>query len=99
MAVSLELLSTRVRPVGPDIGLRVDFEHTGGTLRHSSGASRGGHGTPSPRPVRRHRRTIRVPGCYWQIRAVLRDIGTFIDGNEPVVRDQLRELSRNQPGN
>jgi hypothetical protein len=28
-----------------------------------------------------------------QIKAVLRDIGTFIDGSEPVIGDQLRELS------
>ena len=85
-------------PAGPDVGFRVDFEHTGGTLRYSSGVSRGGHSVAEgPSCV------INAPhgviGCYGQIKAVLRDIGSFIDSREPVIRDQLRELSGDQADN
>jgi hypothetical protein len=82
-------------PGGPDVGLRVDFEHTGGTLRYSSGVSRGGH-TVAEGPAG----VIDVPhgvtGSYGQIKTVLRDIGNFIDSGEPVIRDQLRGTSGDQ---
>jgi len=85
-------------PAGPDVGLRVDFEHTGEMLRYSSGVSRGGH-TVAEGPSGVIDAADGVIGCYGQIKAVLRDIGTFIDSSEPVIRDQLRELSKDRAGN
>jgi hypothetical protein len=85
-------------PAGPDVGLWVDFEHTGGTLRYSSGVSRGAH-TVAEGPSGVIDAPHGVIGCYGQIKAVLRDIGNFIDSSDPVVRDQLREASRDQAGN
>jgi hypothetical protein len=82
---------------GPDVGLRVDFEHAGRTLRYSSGVSRGGH-TVSEGPSGVIDAPHGVIACYGQIKAVLRDLGNFIDNSEPVVRDQLRELSKGQAG-
>lgn len=77
-------------PAGPDVKLSVDVEHADETLRYSSGISRGGHAIaegPSGLMEAKHG----VVGCYAQIKAVLRDIGNFIDSSEPVIRDQLRE--------
>lgn len=83
---------------GPELGFRVDFEHAGGTLRYSSGVSRGGH-TIAGGPAGFIDAPHGVIGCYGQIKAVLRDIGNFIDSSEPVIRDQLRKLSNDQAGN
>lgn len=69
-------------PAGPDVGLRVEFEHSGRTFRYSSGVSRGGH-TIAEGPSGVIDAPHGVIGCYGEIKAVLRGIGNFIDCSEP----------------
>jgi len=69
-----------------------DVEHAGGTLQHGSGVGRGGHAVAED-PSGAIDAPRGVIGSYGMVKAAVRDIGAFIDGSEPVIRGQLRELS------
>jgi hypothetical protein len=84
------------QPGLPEVGVQVDFTHASGTLRYSSGVTRGGH-IIAEGPAGVISAPRGVSGCYGRIKAALRDIGDFIDGTGPLISAQLREISADQP--
>jgi hypothetical protein len=74
----------------PEVMLRVDFEEADGAIRYSSGIWRGTRAvTEGPSGVMEA--PSGIIGCYGQIKAVLRDIGTFIEDSAPAIADQFRD--------
>ena len=62
-------------------------------------AASGAAGTPSPRaPPGVIDASNGLIACYGQIKAVLREIGNFIDSSERVIRDELTKPPKDEAG-
>jgi hypothetical protein len=96
-----ELIGAALRDSTPalaTVGVQVDFRQTAGTLRYSSAVTRGGN-TIAEGPSGVINAPHGAAGSAGQIKAAVRDIGDFIDGNAPLVYAQLREITADQSVN